>query len=38
VTYPVTKQITASAKFARYDAQAFATDTTKVWFAIEAKF
>jgi Alginate export len=38
VTYPVTKQITALAKFARYDAQAFATDTTKVWFAVEAKF
>lgn len=38
VTYPLTKQVTALAKFARYEAKAFATDTTKAWFSLEAKF
>lgn len=38
VSYPVTKQIGLTAKVARYDANAFATDTTKFWFQIEAKF
>ncbi len=38
VSYPVTKQIGLTAKFARYNADAFATDTTKFWFQIEAKF
>ena len=38
VSYPVHKAITLTAKFARYDAGAFATDTTKVWFQAEAKF
>lgn len=38
VSYPLTKQIGLTAKFARYDAQAFAADTTKAWFQIEAKF
>jgi hypothetical protein len=37
-SYPVKKNITISAKFARYEASAFATDTTKAWFSIEAKF
>lgn len=37
-SYPVAKQVTLLAKFARYEAQAFATDTTKAWFSIEAKF
>jgi hypothetical protein len=37
-TYPMTKQITVLGKFARYDAKAFATDTTKFWFAVEARF
>ncbi len=38
ISYPVTKKVTASIKFARYDARTFATDTTKGWFSIEAKF
>ncbi|MFO1254885.1 MAG: alginate export family protein [Sphingomonadaceae bacterium] len=38
VSYPVTKQIGVAAKVARYDASAFATDTTKFWFQVEAKF
>jgi len=38
VSYPLRKNITLSAKFARYDADAFATDTTKTWFSVEAKF
>lgn len=37
-SYPVTKTITIGAKFARYDADAFATDTTKGWFWAEARF
>lgn len=37
-SYPVNKRITALAKFAHYDAGSFATDTTKVWFSLEAKF
>jgi len=35
---PIGKHLTLSAKFARYDAHAFATDTTKGWFSIEAKY
>lgn len=38
VSYPVTKQLGLTAKFARYNADAFATDTTKFWFQIEVKF
>jgi hypothetical protein len=38
VSYPLTKQIGLTAKVARYNADAFATDTTKFWFQIEAKF
>lgn len=38
VSYPVLKAVTVSAKLARYDARAFATDTTKAWFTVEAKF
>ena len=37
-SYPVGKHVTLLAKFARYDARVFATDTTKAWFSIEAKF
>lgn len=37
-SYPVAKHVTLLAKFARYDARAFATDTTKAWFSVEAKF
>jgi len=38
VSYPVTKQIGLTAKVARYNADSLATDTTKFWFQIEAKF
>lgn len=37
-SYPLGKRFTLTAKLARYDADAFATDTTKLWFQIEAKF
>ncbi|KUO53855.1 MAG: hypothetical protein APF82_04045 [Sphingomonadales bacterium BRH_c42] len=37
-SYPLNKRVTALVKFAHYDASAFATDTTKAWFSIEAKF
>jgi hypothetical protein len=37
-SYPIGKHLTVLAKFARYEADAFATDTTKAWFSIEAKF
>jgi hypothetical protein len=37
-SYPVGKHVTLLAKFARYDAKALATDTTKAWFSVEAKF
>lgn len=37
-SYPIGKHVTLLAKFARYDAKAFATDTTKAWFSVEAKF
>lgn len=36
--YPLGKRFTLTAKLAHYDAAAFATDTTKLWFQIEAKF
>lgn len=38
ISYPLGKKVTAMAKLARYDANYFATDTTKVWFSLEAKF
>ena len=38
VSYPVGKHFVLTAKLARYDASAFATDTTKAWFQLEAKF
>jgi len=37
-SYPLSKKITLLAKVARYDAQIFATDTTKAWFQVEARF
>ncbi|MFM5894893.1 MAG: alginate export family protein [Novosphingobium sp.] len=37
-SYPLTKKIGVTAKVARYNADAFATDTTKFWFQVEAKF
>lgn len=38
VARPFGKHVSALAKFASYDADTLATDTTKVWFAVEAKF
>ncbi|TXH15012.1 MAG: hypothetical protein E6R00_08140 [Gammaproteobacteria bacterium] len=35
---PVSRQISASVKMSHYDADAFATDTTKFWFSVEARF
>lgn len=37
-TAPLAKQLSASFKFSRYNADQFATDTDKFWFAIDAKF
>lgn len=37
-SYPVGKQVTLTAKLARYEADSFGTNTTKVWLQIEAKF
>jgi len=37
-SYPIDKTFTVSAKVARYEAKTFATDTTKAWFMVEAKF
>ncbi|MBA4163378.1 MAG: hypothetical protein C0510_01900 [Erythrobacter sp.] len=37
-SYPIDQRVTALVKFAHYDASAFATDTTKAWFSLEAKF
>lgn len=37
-SYPLDKRITLLAKFARYEADSFATDTTKAWLSVEAKF
>jgi len=37
-SFPLGKRFTLTAKLAHYDADAFATDTTKLWFQIEAKF
>lgn len=35
---PLAKQLSATLKFSRYSADSFATDTSKFWFAIDAKF
>lgn len=35
---PLAKQLSATLKFSRYSADGFATDTSKFWFAIDAKF
>ncbi len=37
-SYPVDKRFSLTAKLAYYNADAFATDTTKLWFSVEAKF
>ncbi|MCI2054465.1 MAG: alginate export family protein [Sphingobium sp.] len=37
-SYPVGKRVLLTAKLARYEADAFGTDTTKLWLQIEAKF
>lgn len=36
--YPVTKNVSVLAKYARYNADSFASDRSKVWFSVEAKF
>lgn len=38
LSYPLHKHVTILAKLARYDANRFGTDTTKVWFSVEARF
>lgn len=38
LTVPVSRQISTSVKLSHYDADAFATDTTKFWFSIDARF
>lgn len=38
VSYPLGKHFNLTAKVARYNADAFASDTTKFWFQIDAKF
>lgn len=38
VAYPVSKKFNLSVKFARYNADSFATDRTKAWFSVESKF
>jgi hypothetical protein len=38
VTVPVRKNITFLAKLARFNADRFATDTTKAWLSLEARF
>jgi hypothetical protein len=35
---PITKQISTTLKFSRYNANRFASDTSKFWFAVDAKF
>lgn len=35
---PINKWLAATVKFAHYNADCFATDTTKFWFALDAKF
>ncbi len=37
-TVPLNRHITATAKIARYDARTFATDTTKVWLELNARY
>lgn len=37
-SYPLNNHTAVLMKFAHYDADGFATDTTKAWFSIEAKF
>ncbi|WP_417614083.1 alginate export family protein [Parasphingorhabdus sp.] len=38
MSIPARKNITLIGKIARYNADLFATDTTKIWFSIDAKF
>ena len=34
---PLTKKLAATVKLAHYDADGFATDTTKFWFSLDLK-
>ncbi|MVZ97195.1 hypothetical protein EUU23_05690 [Sphingorhabdus sp. IMCC26285] len=38
VVAPINKWLAATLKFAHFNADRFATDTTKLWFALDAKF
>lgn len=38
LTVPVSRQISASVKLSHYDADSFATDTTKFWLSVDARF
>lgn len=38
LTVPVSKHVTTSVKLSRYAADRFATDTTKFWFSVEARY
>ncbi len=38
LSYPLHPHVTVLAKLARYNANRFATDTTKVWFSVDAHF
>lgn len=38
ISYPVTNQVTVLAKLARYEADDFASDTTKFWFGVDMAF
>tara|TARA_R110000850_G_scaffold164262_10_gene289235 strand:- start:43410 stop:44678 length:1269 start_codon:yes stop_codon:yes gene_type:complete len=38
LTVPITRQISAAFKLSHYEADAFATNTTKSWFSVEARF
>lgn len=35
---PITKEISTTVKFSRYNANSFASDTSKFWFAVDSKF
>lgn len=38
ISYPLRKNVTVLVKLARYDAERFATDTTKAWLSLELRF
>lgn len=38
LTVPISRQISTSVKLSHYDADTFATDTTKFWLSVDARF